>query len=82
MPHTEVNSFFGLKHCLKKDEKFRVFRLILAYSLIHNEFLGNRSDIDNLEGIRKNKKVHNLKTAPAHENKWRRSNWDGSAKYR
>ena len=60
MPRTEVNSFFCIKYCLKKDEKFRRFRLILAYSLIHNELWVNRSYRDNLEGIGKNKKVHHF----------------------
>ena len=68
---TEVNSFLCLKYFLKKDEEFRVFRLILSYSLIRNEFLGNRSNRDNLEGLRKKKRVHNFETAPAHANKRR-----------
>ena len=33
-----------LKYFLKKYEELRVFRLILDYSLIHNELLGNISD--------------------------------------
>ena len=79
---TEVYSFLCLKYFLKKDEEFRVLRLRLAYIRINNELLGNRSDIDNLEGIRKKKRVHHLETEPAHAKKWRRSNWDCSEKYR
>ena len=68
---TEVNLFLCLKYFLKKDEEFRVLRLILVYSLIHNEFLGNRSDRDNLETLSKKKGVHYLETAPDHAKKWR-----------
>ena len=35
---TEVNSFFCLKYFLKNYEEFKVFRLKLAYILIHNDF--------------------------------------------
>ena len=35
---TEVNSFFCLKYFLKNYEEFKVFRLKLAYILIHNYF--------------------------------------------
>ena len=61
---------------------FKVFGLILDYSLIQNYLLGNRSDRDKLEGIRNKIKVHHLQTVPAHANKWRGSNWDCSEKYR
>ena len=53
----------------------------MDYSLIHNDFLGDRSDIDNLETTRKKKGVHHLETAPAHAKKCRGSNCDYSAKY-
>ena len=78
---TEVNSFLCLKYFLNKDEEFSVFRLILAYNLIHIFFLGNRSDRDNLEKPWKNQRVHHLETAPSHAKEWRGSNWDCSAKY-
>ena len=70
--------FLCLKYFLKKYEQFRVFGLRLAYILIHNELLVNRSDIDKLEGLINQK----METAPAHENKWRGSNLDCSEKYR
>ena len=70
---TEVNSILCLRYFLKKDEEFRVFVLRLDYSLIHNEFLGNKSDIYNLETLRNNKRVHHLDTAPSHAKKWRAS---------
>ena len=65
---------FFLGYFLKKDEEFSVFRLISVYSLIHNEFLGNRSDKYYLEGPRNKIKVHNLDTAPSHAHKLRESN--------
>ena len=52
---TEVNSYLCLEYFLNKGEEFRGFRLRLAYSFIHNEFLGNVSEKDNLEGLRKQK---------------------------
>ena len=68
---TEVNSLFCLKYFLKKYEYLRCFRLRLEYSLIKHSYLGNNSDKFNLEKIIKNKRVHNLETAPDHANKWR-----------
>ena len=50
------NFFLCLTYFLKKDKEFRVYRLRLAYSLIHNELLGTRSDKDNLEVLRKKKR--------------------------
>ena len=41
---TEVNLFLCINYFLKKDKEFGVFRLRLAYSLIHNESLGTKSD--------------------------------------
>ena len=76
---TEVSQFLYLKYFLNKDEVFRGFILILYYSLIQNEFLGNSSDIGNLESLIENKRVHHLKTAPAHLNECRVSNWICSA---
>ena len=45
-----------------------------------NVLLGNRSEKDNLEGVRKRKKVHHLDTTRARANKWRGSKWDCSKK--
>ena len=44
-----------LKYFLKKDIQFRVFRLTVAYSLLHNEFLGIMSDKYNSEDLRNKK---------------------------
>ena len=66
---TEVNSFLCPKYFLKKYEEFMFLVLILAYSLIKNEFLGNRSYRDNLETLRNKKRVRNLETETAHANK-------------
>ena len=60
-----------LKFFINKDENLRGFRLLLAYIIIDNEFLGTRSDKDNFEGIRNKRKFNHLETAPFHANKWR-----------
>ena len=71
-----------LKYFLKKDEEFRVSRLILAYSLRNNDLFCNRRNIDNLETTIKNKSFRHLETELAHAKKLRDLNWDFSAKYR
>ena len=40
---------------VNEDKQLRFFRLRLAHSLIHNELLGNRSEKDNSEYLRKRK---------------------------
>ena len=77
---TEVNSYLCIKYFLRKGKKFSDFRSGVDYSLIQNELLGNRSEKDNLEGIRKRKKVHYLDTTRAHANKWRGQKWDCGTK--
>ena len=52
----EVNSYLCLRYFWEKDEEFKVFRLRLAYRLIHSQFWGNSSEKDNLESLRKWKK--------------------------
>ena len=71
-----------LEYFLNEYEEFRGFRLILSYIIIHNNILGNRSDIYNLGVLRKKKKLHHLETAPDHAKKCRGSNWYCSEKYK
>ena len=68
---TEINSFLCLKYFLNKDQDFMFLGLRLAYSIIHNRFLGSSSDRENLEVLRNKKRIHNLETEPSHINKWR-----------